>query len=312
MRIRISRSSVTAAVVLAASLAGAGWAAPAFAEIDPIPANPVVSGLEKVSETTSPGSSDRTHTVPCPSGKVALGGGGYLTASTDAVGRVAMDKSAPSTDGASWTVSMREVGAVKYTGEWRFTVFAFCANRPTGYQVVSEVKTGWNDFHRLSKTTACPGSTKVLGAGAEVYNSNSAFVLDRVAPGDAVSPNGGTNYTWAVARTVDQGTAAHGTEALRTFAICATEPAGYEVVRAATDMTSSSFKNVPGTCTTGKKLLSVGAGINVSSIHEDDRTQTLLTGLNGSTAGSANTWAYEDADGYVEAWGLSLALVCAS
>jgi hypothetical protein len=110
---------------------------------------------------------------------------------------------------------------------------------------------------------------------------------------------------------VDQGTAAHGTKALRTFAICANEPAGYEVVRAATGLTSSSFKNVPGSCTVGKKLLSVGVGIIVDSTLEDDRTQTLITGLNGA-AGSANTWAYEDADGYVEAWGLSLALVCAS
>ncbi|MEV5766785.1 hypothetical protein AB0L34_19760 [Micromonospora sp. NPDC052213] len=310
MRIRTSTGPVTAAVVLAASLAGAGWAAPAFAEFDPIPAKPVVTGVEKVAVTTTFGSSDRTRTVPCPAGKVALGGGGYLTSPSDAAGRVAMDRSAPSTDGTSWTVSMREVGAVKYTGDWRFTYFAFCADRPSGYQVVSEVKTGWNDHHRLSKTAACPGTTKVLGSGAEVYNSNSAFVLDRVSLGDALWPNGGTNYTWAVARTVDQGTVAHGTEALRTFAICANEPAGYEVVRAASEMTSGSLRNVAGSCTLGK-LLSVGAGIEVSSIHEDDRTQTLLTGLNG-TAGTANAWAHEDADGYAEAWGLSLALVCAS
>ena len=63
MRIRISAGPVTAAVVLAASLAGAGWAAPAFAKIDPIPANPVVSGLEKVSETTSP--AVRTAPIRC-------------------------------------------------------------------------------------------------------------------------------------------------------------------------------------------------------------------------------------------------------
>ncbi|GAB2944971.1 hypothetical protein GCM10027280_37230 [Micromonospora polyrhachis] len=297
-RFGLGRAAVALAVLTAG---GIGWAAPASA---------APAGMEVITLLTAPNSADKSRTLTCPVGKVVTGGGGYLTASPGAVGRVAMDQFAPSADGRSWTVGMREVGPVKYTGDWAFTVVAICATAPSGYQIVSEVKSGWNDYHQMSKTATCPGTKKLLGSGAQVENTNGAFVLTYVEPGfNSVTEL--PTYTIGTARTVEQGTVAHGQESLRAFAICANQPAGYERVRATSPMTSPSMHNVPVSCPTGKSPYSVGGGINVSSIHEDDRTQVMLTGVR-SSGSQANAWAYEDADGWAETWYASVTVICGS
>ncbi|MBO4210612.1 hypothetical protein [Micromonospora echinofusca] len=291
--------------------AGFGGAAVALAVLASVgisgvtPASAAPAGWQKLSAISASNSVGvKPLTLTCPIGKVVTGGEAWLTASLDAVGRVGLEQFAPSADGRTWTVVMRETGTTDFTGNWQISASAFCVTTPSGYEVVSADRTGWNDYHRISKTVSCTGTKKLLGSGAMVYNTDGAFILDLVEPGfnDAAEV---PFYTYARARTLDQAKAAHGLEALRAFAICANKPAALERIRNGSDLVSSSTRNVTLGCPAGKEPYSVGAGIEVSSIHENSRAQVLISGLR-----SSNTWAHEDPDGYVENWRLSGTVIC--
>ncbi|MEH1014293.1 hypothetical protein V6U90_14420 [Micromonospora sp. CPCC 206060] len=293
------------------SRAGFGSAAVALAVLGAVgisgatPASAAPAGWEVLSGISlSDSVAVKTVELHCPTGKVVSGGEAWLTASPGAVGRVGLERYAPSADGKTWTVVMRETGATNYTGDWQISARAFCVTTPSGYEVVAADKTGTNDYHRMQITAQCSGTKKLLGSGAMVYNTDGAFILDRVEAGFN-DPTEIPFYTIARARTLDQGKVAHSQEDLRAYAICANKPAALERVRGLSDMVSPSMQNVPVACPAGKEPYSVGAGIHVSSIHENNRAQVLISGMR-----SSNAWAHEDPDGYVEDWRLSATLIC--
>ena len=92
-----------------------------------------MSGAEIIVQSTSADSSDKTLTVRCDGGKIAIGGGARVLGATsssdaDAPTGVAIVASYPNgTTGEkapSWTAAAKEVTAVSV--DWRLSVYAVC------------------------------------------------------------------------------------------------------------------------------------------------------------------------------------------
>ena len=85
---------------------------------------PGISGEELVtsdSSTDSGGVKDQS--VSCPSGKKVIGGGAGINTTSNSV---ALTRSSPSSDLTTWTAGAQETTA--FSGNWRVTVYAICAN----------------------------------------------------------------------------------------------------------------------------------------------------------------------------------------
>jgi hypothetical protein len=90
---------------------------------------PGISAREIVTSATVTSSSDSKYLVlACPSGKVALGGGGQVLypAGNHVGSDVALSSSLPS--GAGWVVRAVEAGPVAAPGTWQLEGFVVCAS----------------------------------------------------------------------------------------------------------------------------------------------------------------------------------------
>jgi hypothetical protein len=165
-------------------------------------------------------------TVTCPTGKVALAGGGSIVGQGSADFKTRMQESAPGTvnGGAQsvWLVSMRNTDIAPHT----MGIFAVCAAPPAGYQVVRrDVTLAGRSFVR--DTATCPKGKIVLGGGASIIGAGTGDFNTRIqelAPGTI---GGGAqslhlaavrNYS-SVSRT------------LGIHAVCASPMTGYQVIR---------------------------------------------------------------------------------
>jgi hypothetical protein len=84
---------------------------------------PGISGYQIVtSESSFSSDSIRSATADCPTGKVAIGGGGRVFGSGDGI---ALNASDPSQDGSSWSVDAHEI--VSNAGPWSIAAYALCA-----------------------------------------------------------------------------------------------------------------------------------------------------------------------------------------
>ena len=92
-----------------------------------------MSGAEIVVQTSSPNSSDKTLTVSCDGGKIAIGGGARVlgaVGSSDAEvpAGIAIVASYPNgvtgEKSPSWTATAKEVSAV--SADWRLSVHVVC------------------------------------------------------------------------------------------------------------------------------------------------------------------------------------------
>jgi len=120
-----------------------------------------------------------------------------------------------------WLAAMRNFDIQAHT----IGVFAVCANRPAGYQVVrKDTSVPGGGF--LRTTADCPAGTVVNGGGARVIGageSNFGTRMQESAPGitgvPSVSVHMAAVRNGATARTIG------------VHAVCSRAPAGYEVVR---------------------------------------------------------------------------------
>lgn len=158
----------------------------------------------------------------CPAGTVVIGGG-FKASDPVAV-------SAPGTPGSVWphhTFGPTESGWVvrdDLDGAGNtITVYAICATEPAGYEVVSSSALAFGDGGYGG--WSCPASTVALGGGFAATDPVSVS-----APGTpgSVWPHhtfGASEYGWVVRD--DQNGAGN---TITVYAICASEPAGYQVV----------------------------------------------------------------------------------
>jgi hypothetical protein len=161
----------------------------------------------------------------CPAGKVVVGGGSQVVGEGTADFKTFLQESAPGTIGGGaqsvWLAAVRNYSVNAHT----IGVFAVCASKPYGYQVVrKDTSVAAGGF--LRTTANCPAGLVVNGGGASVIGAGTANFgtsLQESAPGTTGSPSVSVHLA-----ALRNGGAAR---TIGVHAVCSRTPAGYQVVR---------------------------------------------------------------------------------
>lgn len=234
---------VGSAVLLALGIAAAP-AVPAAAG----PASMNVSGVWVGSPTD--GSDQKSVTAYCPTGTRVLGGGAWTAGGNHDVHITGM---MPDALANSFTAYASEHGPS--TSTWFLAVEASCAPEPAGLIYVADF-TGGDSASSHSLYAWCPPGRKVLGVGGRATAADPSKVFLTY-----VKPTGTGNGAEVGAVEVNGGYA--GTWWLHSWAICATEPAGWDIVAAANDdgeATAMAWCPPPKRMTGGGAYLSLSLG----------------------------------------------------
>jgi hypothetical protein len=192
-------------------------------------------------------SDEKSVTAYCPPGTRVVGGGAVMGGNID----VHLTGMQPNPVANSFTAFAREHGPGNWP--WYVTANAICAPEPAGLVYVSEF-TGGDSSYSHTDYAWCPAGRKVLGVGGRVTAADtSKLFLTYVKPTGtgngaevgAVEMQGGYSGNWW----------------LHSWAICANEPAGWDVV-AATSTDGERWASF--LCPFPKKLTGGGAYISLS------------------------------------------------
>lgn len=242
-------------------------------------ATAAVSGHEIVTSSVQTVGSrqQRGKTVSCPPGKVATGGGVYISddAPTQRNSQVTVNSSYPSIDGASWTAYVNNNVSPDSA---RFQVYAVCVAKLPGY-TVRKTKAVVNPFDQEGHTTLCLDGTRVIGGGAYSYSSSPEVSMNSSFPvSDASSfPRG-----WGVYMNNVATGSFEGAKSFDVYAICAPDFGG-AFVRTASGFSPSGTDTAAATasCSASEKLLGGGAFVASSRV---------LIDLNASYPASGTRW----------------------
>jgi len=153
-----------------------------------------------------------------------------------------------------------------------------------------------DDFKIVS--VSCPLNTKVIGGGADLSGGGQNVHIV------GMHPDGATNSYVALAK---EHTATNVSWKVITHAVCAPQPAGYHIVEALVDWSSSTTKADEAFCDSGK-VLGVGGRIAAPDVGKVLLTYVKPTGTgNGAEAG-----AVEVTGGYSSDWKLTIWAICAT
>lgn len=169
-----------------------------------------------------------------------------------------------------------------------------------------ERRSSYSSTDSVSPKTAiasCPPGKRVIGGGGGAYAigvADRAKVLltglepvhsgnadSYVVTGEEVAP-GMTGIWW-----------------LEAYAICAPEPAGYEIVSGSTASSSSSVQETAAVCPGSKRVIGTGSRIN-----NPGGQVTLQTNRSSGPRGIVRAVAKEDASGYAGSWNLIAYAIC--
>jgi hypothetical protein len=131
---------------------------------------PNVPGLVRVATTSPYNSVDKTLIAFCPTGRVLLGMGYQI----DGSGGSVLVESMHPINLNSVEVLAREEDA--FTGEWRLTTIAICANAAVA-PVVVFTSSGTSSADK-SMSVPCPAGRNILGAGFNFVNAAGQVALD--------------------------------------------------------------------------------------------------------------------------------------
>lgn len=173
-----------------------------------------------------------------------------------------------------------------------------------GLQKVTE-RSGTNSDSPKNVTAFCPDGKRVIGGGGQVFATNPAdarkVMLIRLEPVNSVNQSGYVAGGVEVAPGIDSDWW------VEAYALCASTPAGYELVTAQTVPSSSSIHATAAICTGNKRVFGTGARITNSG----GQVTLQLTRADG-LRGIARAVAKEDADGFAGNWSLTAFAICAN
>lgn len=152
-------------------------------------------------------------------------------------------------------------------------------------------------------TAVCPGNTRVIGGGGFVFALSAAdeekVMLTRLEPVPSLS-----GYVVTGSEVVPGITTNWWVEA---YALCATAPAGYQLLTATTGPSSSNVQQIAAGCGAGRKVFGTGARIT-----NGGGEVTLQTTRADNSRSVSQAVAKEDANGFAGNWSLSVFAVCAN
>lgn len=268
------------------AMAGTAQAAPVSVQAVTTEHVPVVSEINSVSP--------KSRTANCPPGMVVVGGGFSTATGVGNDGSVVMNELIMRDTFVTGTAYEDANGTSK---NWGITVIAVCANPLPGYEIKvgRSVNTG-SEFEKPAVATCSPGKV-VVGGGFDVVGGLGTVLVDELLPTTnqvstkAFEGKAGTSSSWF----------------LDAYAICAFQPAGWEIVNKPGPIHSAG-KITTKECPAGKKVLgpmfdltgSLGQAHMLSVLPSDFPRQEVSIG------------ALEDDDNTENSWGLNNWQVCAS
>jgi len=137
----------------------------------------------------------------------------------------------------------------------------------------------------LRDTALCPTGKSVVGGGAQVVGAGSAdfnTALQESTPGTI---GGGAQSLWLNAVSNYSGVS----RTIGMFAVCASKPAGYEVVRKDTPVAAGGFLRTTANCPVGKVVLAGGASV-VGEGTADFRTRMQESAPGTIGGGAQSLW----------------------
>jgi hypothetical protein len=271
--------------VLLAGAHGSAWAA--------------VAAHERVLVESPPTSASASVTATCPAGKKVVGAGGFVAQAGGVVplqGQVLLDGIVP-TSNLSGVRAEGVEDETGFAGDWRVRAVATCASPPAGLQRLAAT----SDTNSANKgvTVTCPTGKRVLGAGGET-NGGARQVLMR-----AVRPDSALKAVTVLG--VEDGTGFTGNWSVTAYAICASPPAGLQMVTAST-VPDSTDRATTAFCPGGKRVLGAGGEIvnGGGQVAMDFLLPSHLNSFEALVNGS------EDETGYSGTWSVKAIAVCAN
>ena len=249
---------------------------------------------EMVGVTSAVGSFTRTVTATCPAGKQLTGAGAAKSAS--AGGQVALTAIRPSTALTKIEATAAEDGS-GYTGLWDASAWAICSD-PLPL-LIRKAVTSPSDSLNKTVTATCGTGRKVIGGAAETITGRGQVVLT------AIRPNPTLTAVTASAAEDDDGFARNWS--VTAYAICATPPAGLQLVTVPSGTTSAD-KAATASCPGGKDLLGGGGATTRAG---GQVAMELLPSPDGVPQ-SLTVRGFEDEDGIAASWNVTAYAICAA
>ncbi len=276
-----------AALLLAAASLTAGFAQPAAASS--VQQQPL-TGLVTVSDTTD-SNDDRIKLASqtCPNNKTIVGFG---WSTNPASGQLRLQFLIPYEHSV---LAQVHEDYTYYSSPWSLTVYAVCADRPSGWSISSyRAPTSSDNYH--TARAECPGDTVPLAAGVEQSTGQGQIVVTDINPDftgvhvSAYEYEDGTLADWWI----------------RAWAVCADAPTGWQLLSSDNQTaypTTSEFT----TCTAGRTALS--AGVDINGAHGEVALTALRPGYyQNDQFGLAH--ATEDETGTPNDWTLTGDVIC--
>lgn len=226
-----------------------------------------------------PGDIQGAGSVTCPGKKVPLGGGVSIT-SADLNANI--NSSYPS--GKNWVADVNNGSAATTT----FTVYAICANKPAGYQVVHPAPVTDAAGTQKGGFATCPGA-KVPWSGGVFSTSGSLG-----ANVNSSYPTGDTSHVW----NVFMNNSSSSDTSFTPYAVCAARPHLYGQSFGTGTSNPASQDSALGTCGQGQVVVGGGDYSSASSVFVNVNSTlpytstTWRTWVNDNTANSDSFLAY--------------------
>jgi hypothetical protein len=284
------RAARAAALLLAAGMVTAGLAHPAAAAT-PVVVRAALTGVVQVSHTTALNSDPwvKLASVTCPDNKTVVGTGWSTYPSTT---ELRLQFLIPYEHSVLAQVYEDFSG---YSPSWSLTVYAMCADRPSGWSLVSHTSSTFTDPSYHTARAYCPDGDVPLGAGVEHMVPHGQVVITDIDPDldsvhvSAYESEDGYDDDWWI----------------RAYAICAHAPVGWELLSSG-NQTSYPTTSEYTACSAGRTAISAGADLN--GAYGEVVLKSLTTFVYQGQYGAAT--ASEDSTGAPDTWALTAHVIC--
>ena len=270
-----------------AALLGASTAAAIAAVAPAAAAHAAVPGLVQVTAASVNNSVGKAVTVACPTGKLVVDAGAYVTG---VVGQVVLDDITPNAGLGSVTATGYETDGT--AANWQVHAVAECAD-PLPGQVLQPASSPNNSLNK-SVTATCPPGTKVIGSGLQTSGASLGDVIP-----DRITPDAGLNTVTVSAR--EDGPLTRNW-VLTAYAICADPLPGLVRVTGSTVSSANKFEAV--NCPAG--TVDLGSGAQVSGAADNAMFSLTFPGPASSAAGGV------EEDPVAGPWTLTAVGICAN
>lgn len=227
----------------------------------------------------------KTETATCPAGTRVIGGGGGILGGQVGDGLVVtqMQPVRPFLGQEDfYQVTVNDPTAT--VDDWGVRATAICAPALSNMSIAYGYTVSSSTASQLA-TATCPTGRKVVGSGGTVYNAYGHAGLQVVR----ASTDGARVY----AQAHEEAGGYTGDWSVWAWAVCATAPAGYEIVMVESQQSDSErTKNAWAECPGDKTVLGGGAATSFSAPGEVALQYVDVHG--GPTSGSVNVLAAEN------------------